>query len=234
MFRIRPRATVLALVLAALLAGTAACKGKGPGPAGDLPAGDGLLKESATAMRGVQTVNFAIEADGTVSGIALRRAGGTLTRDGKAKGSAQVEQFGTNVELQFVVVGDSIYLKGATGGYQKIPLELASSVYDPSAILDPDRGVAKLLDTATEARSEGREKVNGTDSYRVSAKLEREALSAIVPGVTEDTPGQLWIATDSKRLLKAKVGVPGEGGKTTNVTVTFTDFDKPADISVPS
>lgn len=233
MSRTRPRAVLLALGLAALLAGSAACKGRGPQPAGPLPAADGLLKESSAAMRNVQTVTFAIEADGTVGGLALRRASGALTRDGKAKGSAQVEQFDTNVELQFVVVGDSIYLKGATGGWQRLPLALASSVYDPSAILDPDRGVARLLDTATDAKTEAREKVGGTETYRVSAKLDRAALSTLVPGVTDSATGSLWMATDSKRLLKARFGVPGEGGRTTTVTVTFTDFDKSTDISAP-
>ncbi len=232
--RTRPRAALVTLALAAVLAGSAACTGKGSGSAGDLPAGDVLLKESATAMRGLQTVLFAIEADGTVGGIALRRASGTLTKEGNAKGNAQIEQGGATVQLDFVVVGDSIYLKGPTGGYQKLPLAVASSVYDPSAILDPDRGVPKLLDTATEARTEGREKVNGTDCYRVAAKLDGAALSTVVPGATDTTPGQLWLAADSKRLLKARVGVPGDGGKTTTVTVTFSEFDKPADIGAPS
>jgi lipoprotein LprG len=222
-------ATAAVLLLAAL----AGCTGKRAAPE-SLPAGDVLLKESATAMRDVKTVTFAIESDGTVGGLALRRAGGTLTREGTAKGTAQVVQFGTNVELEFVVIGDSIYLKGLTGGWQKIPLALASSVYDPSAILDPERGVPKLLSTATDVHTEAREKVGNVDAYRVAAKLNKDALSTLVPGITEDLPGQLWIAVDTKRLLKAKFAVPDSaGGKPANVTITFSEYDVPVQISAP-
>ena len=41
-------------------------------------------------------------------------------------GTATVEQFGATVSLEFVIVGDSLYLKGPTGGFQKLPLSLAS------------------------------------------------------------------------------------------------------------
>lgn len=229
----RLRAFVAPAMLVLVLVGLAACKGKTP-PAADLPAGDTLLKDSATAMRDVKSVRFSIESDGTVAGLALSRAGGQLTREGDAKGSAQVQQFGANVELEFVVVGDSIHIKGPTGGWQKLPLALASSVYDPSAILDPDRGIAKVISTASEGKTEAREKVDGVDAYRVSAKLNPTDLSAVVPGATDGVTGQLWVAADSKRLVRAKFALPGSGGsKGANVTVVFSEFDAPVTISAP-
>jgi lipoprotein LprG len=232
--RPQPRVTALAVLLGVLLATLVACKGKGPDPAESLPAGDALLRDSAAAMREVKTVRFAIEADGTVSGLPLRRASGALTKEGSATGSAQVAQSGVNLELDFVVLGDSIYLKGLTGGWQKLPLALASSVYDPSAILDPERGIAKVLSTATEARTEAREKVGDTDAYRVAAKLDAPAVRTIVPGVGDEVTGQLWISADSKRLLRAKIMVPASGNdQGTTVTVTFSDFDAPVTVNAP-
>lgn len=227
----RPSRLVLAL-LVVLLGGAAGCTGRGG--SADLPAGDALLKESAAAMRVVNTVRFAIESDGTVGGLSLRRAGGQLTRAGDAKGTAQIGQGGASLELEFVVVGESIYVKGLTGGWQKLPLALASGVYDPSAILDPERGIAKVLSTATDARTEAREEVDGVDTYRVSARLNAADLSTIVPGVGDGVTGQLWIAADTKRLLKARFAVPASGGnQPVNVTVTFSEFDAPVTISAP-
>ena len=49
-----------------------------------------------------------------------------------------------------MLVGGKLYLKGATGGFAEVPAALAGSVYDPSAILDPDKGVAKVLASVTE------------------------------------------------------------------------------------
>lgn len=225
--------TRLVALLALALTVLAGCSSKGKSSA--LPPGDTLLKESSAAMREVKTVRFAIEADGTVAGLALRRANGQLTRDGDAKGTAQVQQLGANIELEFVVVGDTIHLKGPTGGWQKVPLALASSVYDPSAILDPDRGIAKVLSTASEGRTEAREKVDGVDAYRVAAKLTAADLATIVPGARDGVTGQLWIAADTKRLVRAKFALPAESGqgKGATVTVTFSEFDAPVSISAP-
>jgi lipoprotein LprG len=231
MSRIRP---VLALL--AVLVTLASCTKEKPAAdqtSVDLPDGGTLLTESAAAMRDVKTAKFLITADGAIAGLSLRRADGTLTKEGNAEGTAQIEQGGTNVELTFVIVGDKIYLKGPTGGYQELPLQLAATVYDPSAILDPDRGIAKVLSTATEAKTEAAEAVDGKDAWRVAATANGADLKTIIPGVAGNVPGKVWVASTGERLLKAVFTLPAEGGATGTVTVTFTEFDAPANISAP-
>src|SRR5437899_5550887 len=71
----------------------------------NLPAAEGLLKDSSTAMGGIKTAKFLITADGTIAGVALKRAEGMLTKEGNAQGTAQVEQMGTTAELAFTIVG---------------------------------------------------------------------------------------------------------------------------------
>ncbi|MBL7261627.1 LppX_LprAFG lipoprotein [Paractinoplanes lichenicola] len=197
-------------------------------PAETLPAGDTLVKDSAAAMRAIKTTQFLIEADGEIAGLSLRRAEGTLTKEGSAKGTAQIEQSGQPVELEFVIVGDKIYLKGPTGGFQALPLTLAASVYDPSAILDPSRGIAKVLGSATGATTEAKEAVDGKDAWRVAATSTGPDLKGLIPGVTGSIPAKLWIADADKRLLKSTFTLPGG-----TVTVTFQKFDEPVTISAP-
>lgn len=229
----RPRSIAALLGLLIVVAGLVGCTRKNT-PSEQLPAADSLLKAAAADMKQVKTVKFDIDAEGTVAGLALRGADGVLVREGDAQGRAQVEQFGTLVELQFIVKGDKMYIKGPTGGYQELPLALASNVYDPSAILDPDRGVAKLLETATEGKTEAREQVNGVDAYRVVAKLDPLVAGTIVPGVTGDLTGQVWIAAGQPRLLRTSFTVPGSGGSPGGkVTITLSDFDAPVTISAP-
>lgn len=233
MARIRPVVAAL-VVLLVVLGGSSlgACSRKGR--SANLPAGDALIRDSAAAMREVKTVRFAIEADGTVAGLPLRRAGGQLTKEGSAKGTAQLEQFGTPIELEFVVIGESIHIKGLTGGWQTLPLAMASGVYDPSAILDPDRGIVKVLETATGAKTEAREKVGDVDTYRVAATFDGASLRTIVPGAADSTPGQVWIGVDRKQLHRARFTIPGDNGaEGATVTVTFTEYDAPVTISAP-
>jgi lipoprotein LprG len=235
--RIRPLLALL-VGIPLLLAGVSACTTKptpGAAPTGNLPAGDTLVKDSAAAMRDVQTAKFLITADGTVAGLSLKRAEGTLTRAGNAQGTAQITEAGMDVELSFVIVGDKIYVKGPTGGYQTLPLALAASVYDPSAILDPDRGIAKVLSTATDAKTESQESVDGKPAWRVALKVNGDNLSTIIPGMTGTVPAKVWISTADKRLLKATFTTPDSGSaKGATVTVTFTDYDAPATITAPS
>jgi len=232
--RLRSRLVILA-VLPVVLAALTACSHSKPKAAAtaNLPAGDALLKDCASAMRDIKTAKFLITADGAISGLSLRRAEGTLTREGDAEGTAQIEQAGTNVDLTFVIVGDKIYIKGPTGGYQALPLSLAASVYDPSAILNPDKGVAKVLTTATDPKTEAAEAVDGADAWRVALTANGADLSTIIPGVKGNTPGKVWLGKQDKRLHKAVFTLPADGGATGTVTVTFREFDTPAAIKAP-
>jgi lipoprotein LprG len=241
MSRTQSRPGLLVAGIAALTAALVALSGcsddkASPPPAADpdLPAAQTLLKESSTAMGSIKTAKFLITADGTIAGLALKRAEGVLTKEGNAQGTAQVEQLGTTTDLAFTIVGQTMYLKGPTGEYQQLPLALAASVYDPSAILDPERGIAKVLSTATDGKTEASESVDGQATLRVSAKFPAENLAKIVPGVTGSVPGKVWIAKDNKRVLKATFELPGTGdAKGGTVTVTFTQFDAAVTITPP-
>jgi lipoprotein LprG len=224
-----------AVALVAILAVLTACSSKKSPSASNLPDGNALLSASADQMRALKTTKFNITADGSIAGLALRRADGVLTKEGSAQGTAQVEQFGAAVELSFVIVGDKIYLKGPTGGYTTLPLALASTIYDPSAILDPERGIAKVLSTAKNGKTEAEESVNGRDAYRVSAAIDGAVLATIVPGTKGEVPARLWIGKDPKHLLKATFTLAGDGSSAPgSVTIVFSDFDAPVTINAPS
>jgi|SRR5690348_5444402 len=239
----RPIRPLLAVALVGLVAGSVvltACKDNktaaknNNATTANLPAGDALLKDSAAAMHDVKTAQFKITSDGPIAGLSLHQAEGTLTREGNAKGTAEIEQSGQPVEVSFVIVGDKIYLKGPTGGYQALPLALAATVYDPSAILNPDKGIAKVLSTASGAKTEATEDVDGQPTYRVAATMNAADLVTVVPGVTDAVPGKLWISKADKKLLKAAFTLPNVGDtKGGTVTVTFSNFDAPASISAP-
>jgi lipoprotein LprG len=229
----RARAVLLSL-FAIALAGLFACS-KDDKPAATLPEAPTLLGEASTAMRDVTTAHIKIETQGDLAELPLRRADGDLTKEGDAKGTIQIEQLGALIEYEFVMKGDTIWLKGVTGGWQPLPAALAASVYDPSAILDPNRGVSKVLSTATEATTEAQEDIDGRATYRVAAKLDPTAASALVPGVGPGVTGKLWFDAETKQLRRAVLNVPAAppGGQPAVVTIDFTDIGKPVTVSAP-
>ena len=200
----------------------------------DLPDGSTLVSESANAMKSVNSTHILIEVDGAIGSLPIKRAEGDLERDGDAKGNIQLVQLGTLIQLDFVFLGNDVYLKFPTGGWQKSSGGSALIPYDPSAILDPDRGVAKLLATATNARTEGSESVNGRDSYRVAVTFDNTAASTLVPGVPAGVTGQVWLDKQTKHLLKAVVRAPASGGNPeATITEHLTAIDTPVTISAP-
>lgn len=222
----------LASVCALTLALTAGCGGGGS--AKKPPAGP-LLQQAAATLRATTSLGFSLRAAGAPQ-IRVKSVDAKLLRNGNAQGSAQVTEFGLPLQLDFTVLGKTVWLKGLTGGWQREPLSKVAGIYDPSAVLDPNRGLVKLLTTATDAGTQGRDKIGGQDCYRVQATLDRASVAGLVPGITADTPADIWISTTDHRVTKAELKVPPQSGngKPGTATITFADFDTPFAIRAPA
>lgn len=210
----------LVAVTSLVLAG---CGGSGDG---DLPAGDAVLTAAADQMATLQTVTIAITSDVDVGDLPVREVAGVVTRDGEAEGTAQV-LLGQQLELRFVVVDDTFYYR-LIGDWASMPLSQAAQFYDPSAILDPDRGVANLLRTASDARVVERE----DDQYRVTARFDPAALDALVPGASAPVEGTVWIGVERPVLHRAEFPIEASGQSGT-VQVALSRFNEPVTIDAP-
>jgi lipoprotein LprG len=226
----------LAVTVALALAVTGCSSKKDDPPAADanLPAAAQLLADGDKAMTDVKTTHFTVDVQGELTSVPVSHAEGDLTKEGSAKGTAKISQLGTVIEASFVILGDSIYLKAATGGYQKLPLAMAASVYDPSAILDPQRGAAKLLRDARNPQTQAMEKVDGRDAYKISFEPDAAALAALIPGKPTNVTAVVWLDAQTKRIAKAEFALPAAGSDPAGtVTVAFSAYDAPVTISAP-
>lgn len=224
---------VAALSIFAIVLTGCSKKNKETNPS-ELPTGTQLMADGAKAMGEVKTVHFTIAVNGKISGVSVKAADGDLTKEGNAKGKATIEQLGFVVETEFVLVGKDLYIKGPTGGFTKAPASMAASVYDPSAILDPNRGAPKLLSTAKNPKTEVKEQVDGKDAYRVSFEPDTAALQSLIGTSTPGVTGLVWLDTQTKRIVKAEFKVPASAGNPEGtVTVAFSKYDEPVNISAP-
>lgn len=216
-----------AVIMSLIIALVTACGGS-TGQATNLPQGATLLADSAKAMRTVNTTRFAFDVQGDTPGVQLRSAEGQLTRDGSATGTAKVDEGRQLLELQFTIIGQDLYLRPPTGPVQKLPLSFAGTVYDPSIILNPDRGIAAALASGKDATTQEREQVDGVDTYRVQATFPAQPLGTFVPGLATDKPSEVWIAAEGSRLIKAQFPTTSGG-----ITAHFSNYDAPAQITPP-
>lgn len=222
------RRILIAAVLAALFLVTACSGGDASDAKAAPPSGAELVKKSAAAMRTVKSTTFVMETEGTPP-VQVKKANGRLSGTGDADGTIQIDVLGNLQEINFVLIGEAVHFKGVTGGFQEMSRSQLAAIYDPSAILNPEKGVVQLLTNALDPKTEAEEKVDGTDAYRVSATLSQQVLATMVPGLNQSVDGKLWIDKATGRLLKADL--PMTGGK---VIVTFSDYDVPVQITAPT
>ncbi|HEY7226112.1 MAG TPA: LppX_LprAFG lipoprotein [Micromonosporaceae bacterium] len=231
---------LLALVTpVVLLAGLAACSKNNTNPS-DLPDGATLLTQAATASNSISSTHIIIDVDQDathlITTLPVKRVEGDLLRTGDAKGSIQLISGAQLIGLDFVVSGDKLYLKYPTGGWQDGGA--IKTIYDPSSILDPNRGIVKLLGGLTSAHTEGTEKIAGTDTYRVAIAVTRQNVSILLPlvdSIPTDLTGKVWIDKQTNRLTKISVDTPANGGAPAgSITAAFSNYDQPVTVNVPT
>jgi lipoprotein LprG len=222
-------------ILLVLLVALSGCSGSSGTPTAASttappPTASEILAASATAMAEVTSAAFSLTVDGQLPSVTVQSAKGVLNADGDAQGTAAIVQFGQLIEVEFVLAGGQLYIKGVTGGFTQVPASLAGSVYDPSAILDPTRGVAKVISSVqspTIAGSEG-------DSWLISGSVPADVAAGLVPGITDDVTGLFTISKGSSELTSADLTLDGADGKPATVKVELSAFNEPVSISPPN
>jgi lipoprotein LprG len=198
-------------------------------PATTAPPADELLAQSASAMSSVTSANFTITVEGQLPSVTVQSAEGTLTAAGDAKGTATITQLGQLIEVEFVLVDSVLYLKGPTGGFALVPAALAGGIYDPSAILNPDKGVSKVLSSVTGAANAG---TDGT-AWVVTGTVPAAVAGGLVPGLSTDVAATFTIDMSSSQLTAAQFELDGADGKPATVEVQLSDLNESVTITPP-
>ena len=214
----------LRTLLAALLAVTllSGCSG-GEDSGAPLPDGQALLRESAAAMKDVTSVGFALTTEGEPAGLPVKAMSGQLLRSGDAQGDVTAVQLGMTIEAKFVLVGPDLYFN-LMGGYQKTDKSMITSILDPSALLDPERGIPLMLSQATGAKSEARE----DGAVRISASLPGTAVAGLGIKTDQTLQGTVWVNEDDKRLTRVLMNL--EGG---SANLALSEFNANPTIQAP-
>ncbi|TWS22397.1 LppX_LprAFG lipoprotein [Tsukamurella sputi] len=221
---LRAAATMAALLaVLGLLAGCSKSEGQKVND-GPLPDAKTVIDASAAAARNLHDVQLDLSVEGTVPNLPVKSVSAYLTNEPNlgGQGDADVVYQGSAVKAKFIVTGGDLYVQLAPGqAYGRTGP--AADVYDASAILDPERGIAKLLSSVRDPKVEGREQIGGTDAVRISGIIPGSALAGIVPkAALGDRPLTFWVQEAApNNLVRANVGF--DSG---TLTVTLSDWGK--------
>ena len=199
-----------------------------------LPDAATLLKQSADTTKAQSSVHLTLTVQGQIKDLPIETLEGDLTNTPAvaAQGKADITVLGQKLQgVAFVVADGDLFAAISAGSYQDFGP--AKEIYDVSAILSPDAGLANVLANFSDPKADGRETLNGVATVRVTGTVSADAVNKIAPQIaaTGPVPGTAWIQEDgSHQLVQAKLE-PSPGN---SVTMTLSDWGKPVTVTKPA
>lgn len=192
-----------------------------------------MLTDSNTTTRALKSIHLELTVDGEIKNFPIKTLSGDLTQAPAvaAQGNTNLTFQGSAVDAKFVVIDANLYV--ALSGDSFIDMGPAADVYDISAILSPDKGLANVLANFSDPKSEGTETINGVETVKVTGQVSADAVNKIAPPIaaTGPVPGTAWIEKDGQhRLVQAKLQ-PSDGN---SVQMTLSDWDKSVTVTKPA
>jgi lipoprotein LprG len=200
----------------------------------ELPDAATLLQESSQTTKNLQSVHLLLTVQGEIKELPIESLEGDLTNTPAvaAQGKANIVFLGQRLEgVDFVVADGMLYGAITAGSFQDFGP--AADIYDVSAILNPDTGLANVLAGFSDPKADGRETVNGVETVRVTGTVSADAVNKIAPQIaaTGPVPGTAWIKEDGDHeLVQAKLE-PSPGN---SVTMTLSEWGKPVTVTKPA
>ncbi len=229
----------LSAVLAAACLATAViagCSFSSSGAGGPLPDATTLVKQSTDTTKTLKSAHLVLTVTGKIPGLPVRNLTGDLTTSPAtaAKGNAQLTYLGQDISADFIVVGGDLYTNALNPGDPTMTdVGPASQVYDPSALLNPDTGVANVLANFSDAKAEGRDQVSGQTTVRVSGNVSADAVNKIASPfkATKPVPATAWIVEGGDHQL-AQISLQYSPGN--SVQMTLSNWGQPVQVSKPA
>lgn len=234
-----PRRTALLGAFAVLAAPVAGCQGS-PDASDRLPAAPALLATAANTSEALRSAHFEFRVNGRLPTTDVTSMRGSLSRTSggevHAMGRATVEDPRQERELEFVLTGQDLHLKGSAGGFTRTPASRVTDVYDPSVLLDREHGIANMLRHVRQARTERREAISDRPTYRVGGIVPAEVAAPVVPGAGSDVEAKFWLRDNpSRQLVRLWIQLPPQkqGAGARMLELQLTEHNKPVTIRPP-
>ncbi|CAN5471122.1 lipoarabinomannan carrier protein LprG [soil metagenome] len=197
-----------------------------------LPDAAELLGQSSQTTKGLQSAHLDITVNGTIEGLPLKTLTGDLTNvpATAVQGNATISMAGSDVDAGLIVIDNVLYASLTPDSW--LDLGPAADIYDPSTILNPNGGLAGMLDSFTDPKSDAAENVNGIDTVKISGNVSAESVNALIPQLkaTDAVPASAWIEKDGDHNLVQAQIEPSSGN---SILVKLSEWNKPVTVTKP-
>ena len=221
-------AILATLLVAALLISSCSKKSSDP-----LPDAAGLLQQSIQTTKGLESAHLEIVVNGKIAGLPIKKLSGDLTNVPAVaiQGSSTISMGGSEVDIDLVVLDGTLYAALTPNSW--LDMGPAVEIYDPSVILNPNAGLANMLASITDGKSESFETIDGVPTVKITGKVGADAVNKLIPQLKASGPvtATAWIEKDApNQLVQAQVD-QSEGN---SVLLTLSEWDKPVTVTKPA
>ncbi len=197
-----------------------------------LPDAAGLLQQSSQTTKGLKSGHLDIVVNGTIDGLPIKRLSGDLTNvpATAVQGSATITMAGSDVDVDLVVIDNTLFAALTPNNW--LDMGAAADIYDPSAILNPENGLANLLASFSDPKSDAIEEINGVSTVKVTGTVNAEAINKLIPQlkVSGSVPGTAWIENGGDHNLVQAQVEPSSGG---SIVMTLSKWNAPVTVTKP-
>ena len=192
-----------------------------------------LLAQSAVTTRVLKSAHVVQAVAGKIEGLPVKALNADVTTSPTAAATGQwtLTFAGSDINANFVVVDGELYTDALAAG-QWSDMGKASDVWDPTAILNPDLGLAKILSGFSSPKAVGRETINGLATVKITGQVSGDAVIAMLPkaAVSGPVPATAWIREDGDHELVRLTLEPSPGN---SLQLTLYNWNAPVTVTKP-
>lgn len=185
-----------------------------PAFAADEPKVEDILASAATRLEETESMSFKMELEGKTyiddaRTIQLVGAEGVMQRPDRVDVTFKaIFLGGPQISIRMITVGEEAWITDlATGKWVTSPPEFG---YNPSVLFDDKNGLGPVMSRMTDPVLEGDEKIDGRDSWLISATVDGDVTSAMTSGTMRGSKQklELWIDKENSDLLQIRIIEP--------------------------
>ncbi|GAB3031111.1 LppX_LprAFG lipoprotein [Mycobacterium bourgelatii] len=218
---------VAVIFVSSAVVGNQRAPGPSPGADFDAPA---TVKQAADVMSKVTGMHVSLTVEGAVPNLAVTKLDGDVssTPQTTATGTATLTVGRSNVDSKFVYVDNHLYSDVADPGKHFTDYGIGASICDVSTLLDPNRGLANILEHLQNPAVAGSEDINGVATNKITGKSNNDDVATLAgsrlnAADAPPTPTNVWIASDGSYQLVKIEFTPVQDG---TMTMTMSEWGK--------
>ncbi len=197
-----------------------------------------VFADSVEAMQAQESFHFTYEVEKPSDakppeGFDVVALEGDVAVEGRMRANVDLLQNGVPIEIEFVALEDTHYLRSpGASSWQAVP-----AAFSPVGNLNLGEGMIGILQQIEEPEYLGREEVDGTETYHFGGSTPAQEVEAIVQAVDRAEPflTEVWIGVDDKLVRQIRLeGAATSGEPEATVRhLALSDFGQEITIEAP-